>query len=632
MTPILAPPSPKPCGESELRSAVEQVCGQICEVAAGNLDVRLDVASTDLSAQKLVMLGNAVLHVARRAVALSENSKRELAVAHEIARLGTWQAELIAGVESWVWSPELYRVLGVDPADGQAGQEEYLGLVHPADRDQVAAAHQRALAGLTESYEWRAICPDGKERRIWTEIRPRRQGRAVGALHAVCQDVTERHAAEARIRYLAEHDGLTGLANRVVLRERLKKVLAHRQRRRGLPAEVAVLSVDLDDFKDVNELYGHEAGDIILMEAARRLSSLTRSSDTAARLGGDEFAVVQAGSEGLEAAERLAARLVTALGQPYETGKATVTTIGASIGVALVPTDGEEVDELLAAADIALQRAKAEGGRRVVLYQPTMEREARDRRLLESDLLAALGRNEMSVAYQPLVDVATRRILGFEALLRWSHPQRGMVPPDLFIGVAEANGTISDLGEWALEQACREAAGWALPLFVAVNVSPLQVQRGPAFAEMVQGVLARTGLPPERLELEVTEGVLIREADAALDALGRVRALGVRIALDDFGTGYSSLATLQAFPFDKIKVDRRFVAGLGGGSRQDATIVRAVLGLAHGLGIPVVAEGVETEKQLEVLRAENCAEAQGWLFGRPGPVLPHLLPQTCAAA
>ena len=306
--------------------------------------------------------------------------------------------------------------------------------------------------------------------------------------------------------------------------------------------------------------------------------------------------------------------------------------MGASIGVAVAPGDGEAVDTLLAAADTALQRAKAAGGKRSVFYHPAMEREARERRALESDLLNATLRGEMSVAYQPLVDVGTRRILGFEALLRWHHPTRGMVPPDLFIGVAEANGTIPDLGEWALERACTEAAGWAVPLFVAVNVSPIQVQRGSAFAEMVKRVLARTGLPPERLELEVTEGVLIREAEAALDALRRVRALGVRIALDDFGTGYSSLATLQAFPFDKIKVDRRFVAGLGGGSAQDATIVRAVLGLARGLGLPVVAEGVETETQLEVLRAENCAEAQGWLFGRPGPVSAHLLLNAPAAA
>ncbi|WP_161993505.1 putative bifunctional diguanylate cyclase/phosphodiesterase [Muricoccus nepalensis] len=635
MTPTPVPPRVPPStseSDADLRSAVEEICGQICAVAAGNLDVRLDVKSADLSAQKLAMLGNAVLHVARRAIALSESSKRDLALAHEMARLGTWQAELHAGVESWTWSPELYRVLGLDPARGPAGREEYHALVHPADREEVEAAHRRARAGMAEAYEWRAVCPDGRERRIWTEVRPRQEGGAVHALHAVCQDVTERHAAEARIRYLAEHDGLTGLANRAVLRDRLEEVLKHRRRRRGQAAEVAVLCIDLDGFKEVNELHGHEAGDVLLMEAARRLSSLVRSGDTVARLGGDEFAIVQVGNEQPGAAEPLAARLVAALGLPYVSGKATIRNIGASIGVAVAPADGEAVDALLAAAGTALQRAKASGGRRSVYYHPAMEREARERRALEADLAAAVSQGEMSVAYQPLVDVGTRRVLGFEALLRWRHPARGMVPPDVFISVAEANGSIVALGEWALEQACAEAARWPVPLFVAVNVSPVQVQRGPVFAEMVERVLARTGLPPARLELEVTEGVLIRETDAALEALRRVRALGVRIALDDFGTGYSSLATLQAFPFDKIKVDRRFVAGLGGGSAQDATIVRAVLGLARGLGLPVVAEGVETEEQLEVLRAESCAEAQGWLFGRPGPAAAHLALEAPAAA
>ncbi|WP_052402064.1 putative bifunctional diguanylate cyclase/phosphodiesterase [Muricoccus aerilatus] len=537
-----------------------------------------------------------------------------------MARLGAWRADLTAGVRSWTWSPELHRVLGTDSAMRPAGEAEYLALVHPFDRPKVMAAHRRALAGLTAACEWRAMSPDGRERRIWTELRPQNEDGGVRALHAVCQDVTERHAAEERIRYLAEHDGLTGLANRAVLREGLGKALAHGGRRRGPSAPLAVLCIDIDGFKLVNDLHGHAVADAILVEFARRMRRLVRRSDIIARLGGDEFAIVQMAADQPSGAEQLAARLQEAMAKPFGGAGAEAASLSASIGVALSDIDAAGADTLLAAAGTALQRAQDAGGNSVVLYHPIMEREARESRALEADLAQAVSRGEMSLAYQPLVDVATGGVLGFEALMRWRHPERGMVPPDRFIGLAEANGSIGPLGEWALEQACASAARWSSPLFVAVNVSPVQVQRGASFASMVERVLARTGMPPARLELEVTEGVLIREAEAALDALRRVRALGVRIALDDFGTGYSSLATLQAFPFDKIKVDRRFVAGLGGGSAQDTTIVRAVLGLARGLGVPVVAEGVETPEQLAALRAERCAEAQGWFFGRPEPL------------
>lgn len=610
-----------PVADASLRAAAEAICNQFCRVAAGDLSVRIHAPSDDLTAQKLALLANGVLHVARRAVAAAESKDRERAAAHAVARLGTWRVDLTAGVPHWTISPELQALLGLDVVQALPGEDPLHALIHPEDRVRVAEAHRRALAGAVEGYEWRAVCPDGLVRCFWTELHPEQDDATVIALRAVCQDVTERRAAEARIRHLAEHDALTGVANRTVLRDHLGKALAHRARRAGPPASVAVLCVDLDGFKGVNDRHGHAAGDCVLVQAAARMRALVRGGDTLARLGGDEFAIVQTDSLDLAGLERLAQRLLSALAEPYDLGAGLeASAVTASIGIAVAPTDGDAVDTLLAAADTALYRAKTSGRNGVCFYRPAMEREARERLAVGADLGLALRRAELSLVYQPLVAVESGTILGFEALMRWRHPERGQVSPDLFIPVAEASGAILRLGEWALREACREAMRWSKPLFVAVNVSPVQVQRGAAFADMVGAVLAETGLPAERLELEVTEGVLIREAEAALDALRRVRALGVRVALDDFGTGYSSLATLQAFPFDKIKVDKRFTAGLGGGSAQGETIVRAVLGLARGLSVPVVAEGVETAGQLDALRAENCAEAQGWLFGRPGPV------------
>lgn len=605
----------------DLRSAAETLCNQLCEVAAGNLDVRLSVETRDLTAQKLSMLANGVLHVARLALTEADQKGSELAAAQEMAKLGTYRVEVNSGVQSWFFSPELSRLLGIEPELTNIPQTAWLDLVHSHDRNLVQAAHDSALCGQGKSYEFRAACPDGTDRHIWTELRPEYFGQSVIGIRAVCQDVTERRRNEERIRYLAEHDSLTGLVNRTVLREHLTTCLSHRVRSRGKPASLAVMYIDLDGFKLVNDQHGHAAGDAILVEAARRMRAIIRKGDLVARLGGDEFAIVQLSSNQPAANDKLAQRLLSALARPYKLAEGLqITSVTASIGVAFCPGDADHIDGLLAAADSALYRAKRAGRNRAALFRPEMERERKERRSIELDLGKAIERNELSVVYQPLAEAQGTKTIGYEALLRWHHPQRGMVPPDIFIPVAEARGSILQIGEWVLERACAEAVSWDDLLFVAVNVSPVQVQRGADFAAMVERILVRTGLAPARLELEVTEGVLIREAEAILEALGRLRDLGVRIALDDFGTGYSSLATLQAFPFDKIKVDRRFVAGLGGGSSQDTAIVRAVLGLARGLGLPVVAEGVETTSQLDALRLEGCAEVQGWLIGRPGPV------------
>jgi diguanylate cyclase (GGDEF)-like protein len=605
------------CGD--LAAAIEHLCGQLCRAAAGDLTVRLAADSDSLPVQKLALLGNGVLHVARRAIAQAEAKERERAEAQAIARIGTWQAEITAGVARFTWSPELLRLLALPEHGPPPGRELLRQLVHPADRPRIREAWRRALAGATESYEWRAICPDGAERTVWTELRPTvDQGRVV-AVRGVCQDVTERRVAEARIRHLAEHDALTGLHNRAVLYARLAQALGHAGRRRDDPRPVAVLCLDLHGFRSVNDRHGHAAGDRVLEEAARRMRAVARNADTLARLGADEFAILQTGADQPDAAQHLAARLVEALAAPVALGPATLAPLGAAIGIAIAPEDGRNADALLAAAGTALHAARSAGRNTVRLYHPGLEQDARERRALEADLHLAALRGEFHLAYQPVVAVAGGAVRGYEALLRWQHPQLGLIPPDRFIPIAEACGAILPIGEWALRQACHDALAWPADSFVAVNVSPIEIQHGPRFADSVAAVLAETRLPPHRLELEVTEGVLLRASDAALAALRQVRAMGVRVALDDFGTGYASLATLQTFAFDKIKIDRRFIAGLGGANEADTTIVRAVLGLARGLSLPVVAEGVETPAQLAVLQRERCALAQGWLFGRPLP-------------
>src|SRR4051794_16629582 len=429
----------------------------------------------------------------------------------------------------------------------------------------------------------------------------------------VITDVTRYREAEAHIRHLAQHDHLTGLANRALFRERLGRALAA-ARRGGGP--VAVLCLDLDRFKPVNDTLGHPGGDALLRAVAARLLACVREGDTAARLGGDEFAVLQAGAGQPEAAGALARRLVEALSAPYEVlGHQIV--VGASVGVALAPGDGRDPDELLKRADMALCRAKADGRGTFRSFEPGMDARLQARRLLELDLRKALAAGELELHYQPLVDLRTGAVSALEALLRWRHPARGLVPPGEFVPLAEEIGLIVPVGGWVLRRACADAAGWPGGVRVAVNLSAAQF-RGRELVAAVVGALAAAGLAPARLELEITETVLLRDGEATLATLRELRALGVRIAMDDFGTGYSSLGYLRSFPFDKIKIDRCFVRDLGASADCEA-IVRAVTGLGGSLGIATTAEGVETEEQLERLRPEGCDEAQGFHLGRPMP-------------
>lgn len=601
-----------------LRAAAEEVCEQLCSVVSGNFDFQIATTSDDDTAQKLAMLSNFVLATARGAVEQAQARTAELRDAHRIARIGTWRRDLVEN--ALVLSEEMHGLLGTDMQAFNPTPEVLLGMVHPDDRLATAAMFARASEGEAIEHEWRLWRADGALVQLWVETRPEMDalGRVV-AVRGVCQDVTERRIAAERIYRLAHHDALTGLANRALLQDQLAGAVARARQGNG---SFAVLCFDLDGFKAVNDLNGHAAGDALLREVAARLSRGVRETDTVARLGGDEFVVLQADPAQPAAARTLADRLVAVLAEPYELGADVRASVTASIGVALFPVDGDSPESLLQNADTALYRAKWAGKNRSAFFQPEMDSEMRERRALERDLGEAVGRGEFALAWQPL-SVATEggQVTGFEVLLRWQHPGRGLVAPTQFIPVAEANGSIVAIGAWVLREACREAAGWAVPLRVAVNVSPVQAQMGEAFAKTVEDALASSGLDPRRLVLEVTEGVLIREVDRVLAALQRLRALGVCIALDDFGTGYSSLATLRAFPFDKIKIDQGFVAGMVKAAHgADAAIVRAVLGLAHGLGLPVVAEGVETETQLDMLRAQGCEEVQGWLVGYPAPI------------
>ena len=419
-------------------------------------------------------------------------------------------------------------------------------------------------------------------------------------------------ASHAHARHLALHDALTGLPNRVLLAERLGQSLAQARRYGGA---VAVLALDLDRFKGINDTLGHGAGDQLLREVAARLQACVRETDTVARVGGDEFVLVQLGAEQPAAAEALCRRLRETLSAPVVIEGKEVAA-GVSIGVALAPTDGELPDDLVRHADIALYQAKNDGRGRFRFFEERMNAALQARSALERDLRRALAENRLELRYQPQVDLETGRMIGAEALLRWNHPQRGEILPGAFIPLAEETGLILPIGDWVLRSACAEAAGWP-GLRLAVNISPVQF-REPGLIGTVEEALRGSGLAPDRLELEITESVLLEDTEAAVAILQALKSLGVRIAMDDFGTGYSSLSYLRRFAFDKIKIDRSFVADLGRSS-DAAAIVRSVVGLGASLGITTNAEGVEVEAQADLLRAEGCNEAQGYRYGRPMP-------------
>jgi diguanylate cyclase len=426
------------------------------------------------------------------------------------------------------------------------------------------------------------------------------------------RDLTDRKRDEARIRHLAHHDALTNLPNRSLLNQRLTDVLAEASKSN---TTLSLLYLDLDYFKPVNDQFGHAAGDALLIEVARRLQAELRTGDMVARMGGDEFVIVTSFDQP-EYAASIARRVIDVLSQPFEILSNRVE-IGTSIGVAIYPQDGDSQEALLHAADMALYRAKHDKRGTVRFFEPAMDAHSQARQRLERDLRHAVEREQLQLYYQPVVSCVTGDVVGFEALLRWNHPELGLVPPLDFIPLAEKIGLIENIGQWVIETACEAAAGWKEPHWVSVNVSPIQF-RVSDLCRVVCDALDRSGLPANRLELEITEGTLMEDPKRA-DVISLLRERGVRIALDDFGTGYSALGYLQKFRIDKLKIDRSFIARLG--EADDATIiVRTIVGLAHNLGLAVTAEGVETPEQLAMVREFMCEEVQGFLLGRPLPM------------
>jgi len=436
---------------------------------------------------------------------------------------------------------------------------------------------------------------------------------ALRRIQSLNSEVRRRTAAELEITRLALHDSLTGLPNRRLFEDRLNTALA-RARRDG--EMIAVFMIDLDRFKPVNDLHGHDAGDRLLIAVAERISGIIREEDAFARFGGDEFAILQHGISQPLGALRLARRLVQAIEKPFEISGVEVA-IGLSAGIAMCPTDARSESELLRRADIALFRSKNGGRGCFSFFEEHMDDHLHERAALERDLSEAIAEDQLEAAYQPIVDLASNTVIGFEALARWNHPLRGPVSPETFVSVAEDSGQISALGETILRRACRDALNWPKETLLSVNVSPLQF-RNRRLADIILKVLEEEGFPPSRLEIEITENALFDNPEAASEIITGLKAAGVRIALDDFGTGYSSLAHLRDLPFDKVKIDRSFVIKLQQNA-EGARLVKAIIVMCQSLGLPTVAEGIEDETLREALVDEGCVLGQGYLFGRPAP-------------
>jgi diguanylate cyclase len=473
------------------------------------------------------------------------------------------------------------------------------------------AARARLLAGTNQTVETTLRHRDGSMTPVELLLRPIVFSGRPHHVVAV-RDLQARKEAEQHIHYLAHHDSLTSLPNRSFFNARIDQEIASLAGSQSL----AVLCLDLDRFKEVNDLFGHAAGDVVLKTVASRVTAVLGERQMMARLGGDEFAILVPGIVNPAAASNLAEKIMEALRASGDTPE--TNSISASIGIAICPGDAAGREALLSHADTALYRAKTDGRNTYRFFEASMGAAIRERRMIEHDLRLAIARNELRLVYQPQKDVQTQVMNGFEALLRWRHPTRGEISPAVFIPIAEESGSILEIGDWVLKTACREAATWEKPLTVAINVSAVQLYNADFVQELHQ-ILLNTGLSPRRLEIEITETALVRDFNRALTTLRQVKSLGVRIAMDDFGTGYSSLSNLRAFPFDKIKIDGSFIKSVNS-NEQAATIVRAVLGLGRGLGLPVLAEGVETAAELKFLRDEHCDEVQGYLLGRPAAI------------
>jgi len=440
-----------------------------------------------------------------------------------------------------------------------------------------------------------------------------RTSRLVDANQRLKVEIADRQESQARSQYLAYHDSLTGLGNRLMFKEQLEEALKDVS---VTPHPLAVLFLDLDGFKAVNDTLGHSVGDLLLKSVATKLRDILQRTDRIARLGGDEFAILQISATQPGSSIALAEKIIEIIGQPCSIDGHDVT-VGASVGIAVAHPGEMNTESFLKSADLAMYSAKSDGRGTYRMFDPEMDAIVQARRILERDMRTALAQDDFRLFYQPLVNLQTRRVTAFEALMRWQHPVRGGVPPAEFIPVAEEMGLIVQLGEWALRQACAEAVGWPDGICVSVNLSPLQFAKGNLVSTVVSA-LASSGLPASRLELEITETVLLEKSDRNILILNQLRKLGVRISMDDFGTGYSSIGYLRSFPFDKIKIDQSFVRDLMV-DEGSLAIVRAIAGLGVSFGMTTTAEGVETEEQMRCLNLEGCVEVQGYLYSKPVP-------------
>jgi diguanylate cyclase (GGDEF)-like protein/PAS domain S-box-containing protein len=591
--------------------------GFLAVVAFSGLVVAAMVAERNAATERLETANRDLEERVRVRTAALDADRERLAEAQRIAGIGSWDLDL--ATETTIWSGEQYRIFGVHPSTFEPTYDAFLALVHPDDRATVTDGFERAVAAHEPFvFDYRVPLPDGRIR--WVRARGRlvcdEAGDLVG-MQGTCQDITDRMEAEAALTYHALHDPLTGLPNRTLLLDRIEIALA-RSARHG--RAVAVLFLDLDRFKPINDSRGHATGDTVLQTVASRLRAAVRPSDTVGRLGGDEFVVVSEDASVWQATA-LGERLIRALEKPFEVeGDEVFVTV--SVGIAIADR-AVSADELLRDADVAMYQAKQGGRARSEFFDEAMRTEAAQRLEIATALHRAVERDEFETHYQPMVDLNTGAIVGVEALVRWRHPERGLVSPAAFIPMAEEQGLIVPIGDRVLEESCRQWASWRAqfparePLILNVNISARQLNR-PEFLESIRAAMARHGVDPGSLCLELTESVLMEDVEAERHTLSALRELGVGLAIDDFGTGYSSLTYLKRFPVTGIKIDQTFVAGLGRDT-FDTAIIESVIELAHAVGLHVTAEGVETVEQMLRLRALGCDYAQGYYFARPQP-------------
>ena len=591
-----------------------------------------EVGATDFISKPINwgVLGHRLRYMLRSAEALADlvKSRESLANAQRIAQLGSWEWNVSNG--EVFWSEESYRVLGYAVGEVAPSIDAFLERVHPDEREAANEALERLLSECTEAdISQRVMSPAGGERYVHVHgvATPGADGKAIH-VSATIQDITERKRAELQIRYLAYYDSLTTLPNRQFFMERLAQALQQAKRHSRL---LGVLSIDVDQFKRINDTLGHSVGDQLLIAIAERVNECVRDHDTVsrigvepfetlARLGGDEFSILLAEIARFQDAAKVAHRILEVFSSPFKLGIQEVF-VTCSIGLSVFPADGEDAEALLKNADTAMHFAKEQGRNNYQFYGKEMNATALQRLSLEAQLRRGIERGEMVLYYQPKVDTQTCKIVGAEALIRWRHPEMGLVPPVQFIPLAEETGLVVPMGEWVLRTACAQAQAWQDAgygaLHIAVNIAGLHFRQS-SLMRSISEALQNSGLDAARLEIEVTESMIMHDIDATLATLQHLKDMGLQLAIDDFGTGYSSLSYLKRFPIDVLKIDRSFIRDLPGDS-EDAAITRAIIAMAHSLKLKVVAEGVEKEDQLVFLRQLRCDMTQGYLISPPVP-------------